>query len=89
MNEKEFINKADKVFDKVNSMKEPKSIAVVIGNGSEIFTDEYFSDGEYLYLLMDDTFIAKLKYEDVKDIKISDDELFDNEEVIKNDREKY
>ena len=73
----EFIEASNKAFDEANSAKNGW-ITVVIGNGSKIFTDEVFYDDEDAIFLMDNTFIAKVKYEDIKEIRItSDDDLFE------------
>jgi len=71
MNKDEFINKARKIFSEANSMEEPP-FATIIVCGGYIFTDEYVA-GEYLYLYMDDIPIAKIRYEDIKDVKIMDE----------------
>jgi len=73
----EFIKASNKAFDEANRAKNGW-ITVVIGNGSKIFTDEVFYDDEDAIFLMDNTFIAKVKYEDIKEIRItSDDDLFE------------
>jgi len=71
MNKDEFINKARKIFIEANSMEEPPFATIVVCNGY-IFTDEYVA-GEYLYLYMDDILIAKIRYENIKDVKIMDE----------------
>jgi len=85
MKREEFIKISSKVFDEANRMKSGW-ITVIIGNGSKIFTDEVFYDeDEYAIFLANNTFIAKVKYRDIKEIRItSDDDLFDDKELFGN-----
>jgi hypothetical protein len=72
MNKDEFIKKAHEIFNKSNSMEESAWVTIIVGNGSNIFTDEYIA-GKYLYLLMGDILIARVKYEDIKEIKLTEE----------------
>ena len=83
MKREEFIKISSKVFDEANRMKS-RWITVIVGNGSKIFTDEVFYDeDEDAIFLADNTFIAKVKYRDIKEIRItSDDDLFDDKEIF-------
>jgi len=72
MNKEEFIKKAHKMFSKSNRMETPVWITIIVGSGSNIFTDEYVA-GEYLYLYMDDILIARVRYEDIKDVKLTEE----------------
>jgi hypothetical protein len=82
MRRDEFIEASNKAFDEANRAKNGW-ITVVIGNGSKIFTDEVFYDDEDAIFLMDNTFIAKVKYEDIKEIRITtDNDLFDDIEIF-------
>jgi hypothetical protein len=82
MRRDEFIKASNKAFDEANRTKSGW-ITVIICNRSKIFTDEVFYDDEDAIFLMDNTFIAKIKYRDIKDIKItSDDDLFDDKEIF-------
>ena len=84
MRMEEFIKASSKVFDEANRTKS-RWVTVIVGNGSKIFTDEVFYDDKYAIFLMDDTFIAKVKYRDIKEIRItSDDDLFDDKELFGN-----
>jgi len=71
MNKDEFINKARDIFNEANSMEDPPFITIIVCGGY-IFTDECIV-GDYLYAYMDDIPIAKIRYEDIKDIKIMDE----------------
>jgi len=79
MNKEEFIKKAHKIFSKSNSMEEPVWVTIIVGNGSNIFTDEYVA-GKHLYLYMDDILIARAEYGDVKDIKLTEDSDLEGDE---------
>jgi len=85
MKREEFIKISSEVFDEANRMKS-RWITVIVGNGSKIFTDEVFYDeDEDAIFLADNTFIAKVKYRDIKEIRItSDDDLFDDKELFGN-----
>ena len=72
MNKEEFIKKAHEIFRKSNSMEAPVWVTIIVGNGSNIFTDEYVA-GEYLYLYMDDILIARVRYEDIKNVKLTEE----------------
>ena len=72
MNKEDFVKKAHEIFSKSNSMDEPVWVTIIVSNGSNIFTDEYVA-GEYLYLFMDDILIARVRYEDIKDIKLTEE----------------
>jgi len=76
MNKEDFIKKAGEVFNKSNSMENPTKITIVIGN-SKIFIDEAIAE-EQLYLFMDDLLIARVSYEDVKDIRLMEKEDYDD-----------
>jgi len=71
MNKNEFLNKVDKISSKSNSMKE-LWFTIIVGNGSNIFTNKCMAS-KYLYLFIDKILIAKVRYEDIKDIKLTEE----------------
>ena len=71
MNKNEFLNKVDKISSKSNSMKE-LWFTIIVGNGSKLFTNKCMAS-KYLYFFIDKILIAKVRYEDIKDIKLTEE----------------